>query len=168
MSESKAMSLMIGTPIAVSIPLTIYFELLLIVMFGLAVYDIRRKRVPNVALAFFIPFALAFVVTLSQYRSIEACIFYAAAGLLVGGIIPLITAMITNGGIGGGDIKLCALLGIIAGPYGILLILFVATLLAMAAGGIGQYIFRIKTEKLAFVPFLSIGTAAFILLNLFW
>lgn len=159
---------MIGTPIAVSLPLTIYFELLLAVLFGLAVYDIRRKRVPNVALAFFIPFALVSVVLLSEYRSIEDCIFYAAAGFLVGGLIPLITAMLTNGGIGGGDIKLCALLGIIAGPYGILLILFVATLLAMAAGGIQHFIFRVKAEKLAFVPCLSVGVAVFILLNLFW
>lgn len=159
---------MIGTQIVVSLPLTIYFELLLVILFGLSVYDIRRRRVPNVALALFIPFALMSVVLLREYRSNGECILYAAAGFLAGGLIPLIAAMLTNGGIGGGDIKLCALLGIITGPYGILLILFVATLLAMAAGGIQHFVFRVKAEKLAFVPCLSVGVATFILLNLFW
>lgn len=159
---------MIGTPIAVSLPLTIYFELLLMILFGFSLYDIRRRRVPNVALAFFTPFALAFIFLLCQYRPVWDCVLYAVAGFLAGGLIPLITAMLTNGGIGGGDIKLCALLGIIAGPYGILLILFLATLLAMAAGGVQRVMFRIKPEKLAFVPCMSIGVGAFILLNLFW
>lgn len=159
---------MIGTPIAASVPLTIYFELLLIILFGLALFDIRRRRVPNVALAFFIPFALVSIYLMCQHRSVGESILYAVAGFLAGGLIPLVAALATKGGIGGGDIKLCALLGIITGPYGILLILFLATLLAMVAGGIKCFLFRMKAEKLAFVPCLSIGAAAFIFLNLFW
>lgn len=159
---------MIGTQIAVNLPLTIYFELLLMILFGFSVYDIRRRRVPNVALAFFIPFALASIVLLCQYRPVWDCVLYAGAGFLTGGLILLIAAILTNGGIGGGDIKLCALLGIIAGPYGILLILFLATLLAMAASGIQRIMLRMKPDKLAFVPCMSIGVGAFILLNLFW
>lgn len=159
---------MIGTRIAVSIPLTIYFDLLLLILFGFSLYDIKRRRVPNVALAFFAPFALVSVYLLCQYRSIGECVIYAVGGFLAGGLIPLAAAIVTEGGIGGGDIKLCALLGIIVGPYGILLILFFATLLAMAAGGIKHFLFRMEADKLAFVPCLSIGVSAFILLNLFW
>lgn len=157
---------MIGTPIAASLSLTIYFELLILILFGFSVYDIRRRRVPNVALAFFIPFALASVVLLSRHRPLSECLLYAAAGFLAGGLILLVAAMLTNGGIGGGDIKLCALLGIVAGPYGILLILLFATLLAMVAGVVYRAFLKMKAEQLPFVPCLSVGVAIFILLNL--
>lgn len=159
---------MIGIPIAVSIPLTIYFDLLLMILCGFSLYDIKHRRVPNVALAFFVPFALAFICLQCQHRPLGESVLYSAIGFLVGGLIPLVAAIFTNGGMGGGDIKLCALLGIIAGAYGILLILFFATLLAMVAGAIKRYLFRVKDEKLAFLPCLSIGVAAFIPLNLFW
>jgi len=43
-------------------------------------------------------------------------------GFLFGGLLLLIAAMVSNNGIGGGDIKLAALLGILYGPYGVLFI----------------------------------------------
>lgn len=52
-------------------------------------------------------------------------------GFLFGGLLLLIAAMVSNNGIGGGDIKLAALLGILYGPYGVLFILAAASLSAL-------------------------------------
>lgn len=55
-------------------------------------------------------------------------------GFLFGGLLLLIAAMVSNNGIGGGDIKLAALLGILYGPYGVLFILAAASLSALPSG----------------------------------
>lgn len=53
-------------------------------------------------------------------------------GFLNGGLILLAAAWITHGGIGGGDIKLAALLGLLFGTRGVCLILFIAAISALA------------------------------------
>ena len=80
---------------------------------------------------------------------------------LVGGTILLIIAILTKGGMGGGDIKFMAALGVWLGLKLTLLTLF----LSFVIGGIGSLLllaFKIKGRKdfIPFGPFIAV--AAFI------
>nr|WP_084577740.1 A24 family peptidase [Sporomusa malonica] len=82
-------------------------------------------------------------------------------GSLLGGAILLLIAIITKGGMGGGDIKFVAALGLWLGLKLTLLTIF----LSFIIGGIGSLLllaFKIKSRKdfIPFGPFISI--AAFI------
>ncbi|RQD67244.1 MAG: prepilin peptidase [Tindallia sp. MSAO_Bac2] len=85
-------------------------------------------------------------------------ILNAATGLLLGGGFFLLIAVASKGGMGGGDIKLMAALGIWFGWQGILLVMF----LAFIIGGIyavGLLVLRGKGRKdmVPFGPFIALG-----------
>ncbi len=85
----------------------------------------------------------------------------AAAGALLGGGLLLAVAMITNGGMGGGDIKLAAMMGAFLGWSGLL----VALLLGFAAGALVGLALLVSGRKgrrdfIAFGPFLAAGGLA--------
>lgn len=99
-----------------------------------AAYDLKKKRVPELALSF--------------------------AGMAAGFFVLLAAALISHdgAGIGGGDIKLAALMGFAYGPYRLLAILLTAAFLA------GCFAFVLQCRKkalplcLPFVPFLATGS----------
>lgn len=74
-------------------------------------------------------------------------------------------ALISRGGMGGGDIKLLAALGFLAGWRDLLLLLFVAVLLG-AIVGIAMIIIQKKNGKTA-LPFGPFIAAAYLIV-LFW
>ena len=80
-------------------------------------------------------------------------------GLLVGGGLLLITAVVSRGGMGGGDIKLAAMIGLYLGWPQVLLMLFVSFLLGSVVG-LGLVALRRKKMKEAvpFGPFLAVAT----------
>lgn len=122
----------------------------------LSVYDIRHHRITNDSVLLYIP-----IVTMKC--TVEVCfgtlfdyvpmLFGAAAGF----VILLTAAMLTHGGIGGGDIKLAAVLGLAAGLQGMLVTLLVASLGAMLYGIVYKKIKKSDNMKLAFVPFMLAG-----------
>jgi len=142
---------------------TAYEMLALCCIAGFAAYDLRRKRVPDRALALFCPIALMapFADSLPyQGWKMFLCAFpLPLAGAATGFFILLASAMTSRegAGIGGGDIKLAALIGFIYGPYRMLAILLIASALA----GISALFFcRAQTGRnlsLPFVPFLAAG-----------
>ena len=73
-------------------------------------------------------------------------------------LLLLIAAMVSNNGIGGGDIKLAALLGILYGPYGVLFILAAASLSALAFQALERFFYYRKWNTLPFAPFLFLGS----------
>lgn len=82
----------------------------------------------------------------------------AALGVLIGGGFFLVIAIVSNGGMGGGDIKLMAALGLWFGWQGILLVMF----LSFMIGGIvsvGLLIARKAGRKqmVPFGPFIAVG-----------
>src|SRR5690625_5218519 len=85
----------------------------------------------------------------------------AYVGALLGFGLLYLIAVVSKGGMGGGDIKLFAVLGLFVGVKGILLTLFLAAFLGMLFG-----LFLLLTRKLKrkqpmpFAPF--IGVAALI------
>jgi leader peptidase (prepilin peptidase)/N-methyltransferase len=79
-------------------------------------------------------------------------------GAVGGGILLLLIAIVSRGGMGGGDIKLFFLLGVVLGWQLMLLTLFIAALLGTVIGGILLLVKRVKRgEPIAFGPFIVVA-----------
>ncbi|WNS74464.1 prepilin peptidase [Bacillus sp. DTU_2020_1000418_1_SI_GHA_SEK_038] len=80
-------------------------------------------------------------------------------GAAVGFFLLLLIAIISKGGMGGGDIKLFALLGLVVGLKIVLLSFFLATLYGAVFGIIGLLIGKLKRKNpISFGPFIAAGT----------
>ena len=137
-----------------------YHSLSLLCLAAFAEYDIRHRKIKNAALIpFFFWCLVSIPVNLSMVPIIPAfCFLEAVMGFLFGGLLLLIAAMVSNNGIGGGDIKLAALLGILYGPYGVLFILTAASLSALAFQALERFFYYRKLTSLPFAPFLFLGS----------
>lgn len=82
-------------------------------------------------------------------------------GLLTGGGLFYAIAVLSRGGMGGGDIKMMAMVGSIMGWKSVILTTFIGSL-AGAVIGIFLMIFKGKGRKtrIPFGPFLALGTLA--------
>ena len=137
--------------------LTLYYQIATLCMLALfALYDIRYHKVRIAALICFLPWCLLSLLVQSLSTGLPdfLLLLKALLGFLNGGLILLAAALVTHGDIGGGDIKLAALLGIICGSVGVCILLSAAALAALI------FLF-LRSEKhggrLPFVPFLFIG-----------
>ena len=122
----------------------------------LSIYDIRYHKIRNNAVLLFIPVVMmkcTLRVCMGTLFEYVPMLFGAAAGFT----ILLVAAMITHGGIGGGDIKLSAVLGLAASLTGTLVSLVVASLAAAGYGMFQVYVQKKPKVSLAFVPFLLTG-----------
>ena len=148
----------------------IYYLLILFIVAGFAVYDIYKKRVPNKALVLFLPVAFAAPVIdilalnpgLIDWLRLGPMVMYAFAGAAAGFIILLSAAVASKSGngIGGGDIKLIAVLGFIYGITGIICILIISSLLAAISGLCIKRKSGNQILRLPFVPFILTGVFA--------
>ncbi len=127
----------------------ILFSVLIVVTF----IDMEHKIIPNKLIAIILIWAVIWQVF---YPQIE--LYKAIAGALLGGGILLFSAIISKGGMGGGDIKFMAATGFFLGISTTALALFLAFLIGSIVG-IGLMVLRIKGRKdpIPFGPFLSIG-----------
>ncbi len=80
-------------------------------------------------------------------------------GAAVGFGLLLLIAITSKGAMGGGDIKLFAVLGFALGTKLVLLSFFLATLIGTVAGGMGMITGSVqKGEAIPFGPFIAAGT----------
>lgn len=144
-----------------------FFYLLLI----LAFIDMDTMRLPNRLVAILV--AIGFVgVLVSQFLAMPAAplldgvgllsspVLFALAGLVVGGAFPLAVsglyaAVRKKQGLGMGDVKLTATIGVFLGPYTLMALFFGSAIGAVygLATARGEGIRR----KIPFGPFLAIG-----------
>lgn len=80
---------------------------LLIVLAAIIVVDLMTKTIPDVMTLPSMVYALVFAAVSGG----KVALLKAGLGLLIGGGLLLLLAVVTRGGVGGGDIKLVALLG---------------------------------------------------------
>ncbi|MFC4800972.1 prepilin peptidase [Neobacillus sp. GCM10023253] len=82
-----------------------------------------------------------------------------ALGAVTGFLLLFIIMIVSKGGMGFGDVKLYALLGLVLGFKLVLLSFFLSTLYGAVIGGLAQ-LFRIikKREPIPFGPFIAAGT----------
>jgi leader peptidase (prepilin peptidase)/N-methyltransferase len=128
--------------------------------------DIDHRIIPDIITLPGIPIAFAASFALPAVRYIDSL-----AGIVLGGGSLLLVAWVYNlitkkEGMGGGDIKLLAMIGAIIGWKGVLFTIFVAS----AVGTLTGIMVMLKTRKnmklaIPFGPFLAIGAIAYIFIG---
>lgn len=148
------------------------FCTLFYILFGAALIDWQYHIIPNRMVAaglvagfiFYLPRLFSPVIPVPQFLISELSFFKAFAGMLIGGGVMLAIYLVSRGGMGAGDIKLAALIGLYVGIYGSAAIIFLGFLFGSAAG-----VFYMATGKktgkdvLPFAPFLSLAAAVHLL-----
>lgn len=127
----------------------IYFCILLIISF----IDLDKGIIPNGLVLLLLLWSVFWQVIHPTVTNKAAAI-----GLLVGGGLFFLIAVLSKGGMGGGDIKLMAVLGFTAGWPLVLVVFFLAFILG-AAVGLALISFGKKTRRdpMPFGPFISIS-----------
>ena len=151
---------MTGIPTVNDLISTVYFWLAWGWTAGFAWYDVKTRRVPDRALfvfcayAFWAPF---FWLPGLPEAEIEAVWAFGSAlmGAAAGFLLMLSAALLSKDGtgIGGGDIKLTAVLGYVYGPYRLAGLLLAAALSA----ALWAFLFR-KQKTIPFVPVMAAGS----------
>lgn len=135
------------------------FELIVVLLFIsllmiIAVSDINYMIVPDRILLFFLPLLLAGRI----FAPLDIW-WDSLLGAVVGFGVLLLISLISKGGIGGGDIKLFLIIGLVLGTIETLMTLFFAALLGMIVG-----IIMLKIRKqgrktpIPFVPFIALAS----------
>ncbi len=100
-----------------------YHAITLVFLLGFAAYDHRHHRIRNAALLAFLPWCLLYIPAALQEMPACLVLLRCFLGALCGFLLLLTVSLATGGGIGGGDIKLAALLGIPFGESGLMAVL---------------------------------------------
>ena len=137
----------------------IFIATLLVITF----IDIDHQIIPDVISLPGIPIFFAASFALPDITLVESIL-----GIFIGGgslwiVAQLYYVLTRKEGMGGGDIKLLAMMGAVIGWKGVLFTIFVAS----AVGTVVGILFMIKTRtsmklKVPFGPFLAIGAIAYI------
>ena len=142
---------------------TLIYYLFIAALLTVTFIDIDHRIIPDVISLPGIPicFAASFALPAITYKD-------ALLGILVGGgslfLVAWIYSLLTKKeGMGGGDIKLLAMMGAIVGWQGVLFTIFIASLVGTLAG-LAVMLQSRQGTKLAvpFGPFLSIGALTYI------
>lgn len=136
-----------------------------------ALYDVKHQIVPNrvVIPAIVGVFFLNVIFTVGMQRTQNSPFFdiwpsisiswNVLSGLVGGGFIASIILLTRGKGMGGGDLKLVVLMGLLLGPKGLFVAMYSAVILGSVAGVLwGLKKGKIKGLKVPFALFLSIGT----------
>ncbi len=141
------------------------FALLTSALIVISFIDLKHKIIPDSILI------LLFIVgVIYNIINPELTILNSALGFFAVSVPLFILALITNGGMGGGDIKLMAVVGIFLGWKLVLISLFIASLLGSIVG-ISLMLFKQikRKEHIPFGPFLAAGIFIAILYgNMIW
>ncbi len=151
-------------------PTTFALWLFLALLLAITLIDLQHQRIPNLLVS--VGLILGLALRLGKTIFPAATFLYPAGGwldglwgFLVGGGLMLVIFYFSRGGMGGGDVKLAALLGLWLGLSGTI----VALLLGFVSGAlVGLTLvllgLRKRRDALPFAPFLNLG----VLITLFW
>ncbi|WP_332689523.1 prepilin peptidase [Halalkalibacter lacteus] len=134
---------------------TVVSMLLMSLLAIIFVSDLRYMLIPDKVLLFFFPLFLLLRVTVAPLDPL----WDALVGVALGFTLLLAIAIISQGGMGGGDIKLFAVLGLVLGWQGVLFAFFFSCFYGAIIGGIGLVIGKLERRKpIPFGPFIVLGT----------
>ena len=133
---------------------------LLPALIAMTAIDLQHQMIPDAITLPGIPVGLLINLATGRISWLDSSI-----GILLGGGLFLVIILASRGGMGGGDMKLGALLGAFLGWKALLFALFVAIVLGGAIGAVllatGR---RGRKDPIPFGPFLAAGGA----MALFW
>lgn len=150
-------------------PLLLYHALTMLPLAGFALYDHRHHRIRNAALLAFLLWCLLYLPVAAYAcpgTAFPEAVLHSALGFLSGFLLLLSVSLATDGGIGGGDIKLAALLGIPFGTSALMAVLALSCLSALLHLGIRKACKKEAAGNIPFAPCLFFGCLAAILLKL--
>lgn len=128
---------------------------LLPALIAMTAIDLQHQMIPDAITLPGIPVGLLINLATGRISWVESGI-----GILVGGGLFFVIILVSRGGMGGGDLKLGAMLGAFLGWKALLFALFVAIVLGGAIGavllGTGR---RGRKDPIPFGPFLAAGGA---------
>ena len=132
-----------------------------------AVIDHREMIIPNRILLWMLTYwglAMALQVWQMGYPDLNVLLDFILGGLI--GASPLLVRLVSKGGIGMGDIKLFAVVGLYVGKQDILRAMFLSLVIALFVL-LGRKL-RKKLEKkqeVSFGPFVAAGTMLMVVMN---
>lgn len=132
-----------------------------------AVIDHREMIIPNRLLLWMLTYwglAMALQVWQMGYPDPNVLLDFILGGLI--GASPLLVRLVSKGGIGMGDIKLFAIVGLYVGKQDILRAMFLSLVIALFVL-LGRKL-RKKLEKkqeVSFGPFVAVGTMLMVVMN---
>lgn len=134
--------------------LLIKYSILCSVLLVISIIDFDHKIIPNSINLFLLIYGIIFNIIDFSFSNLTSNLL----GLFIGGGLFLLIAIISKGAMGGGDIKLVAVLGLLFGFKKILLITFLSFIIG-AIISILLLLFKIKKRKdyIPFGPFICIG-----------
>ncbi|QIL45804.1 prepilin peptidase [Vagococcus coleopterorum] len=135
-------------------PETLVSFTLICLLFTVSISDAYYRIIPNKVLLSF------FIMAIVERAIIPQNDFwwYPLAGFIAGFLPLFLLGLSKEDSIGGGDIKLFAVVGIFIGPIGVLISLFVSSVIAII-GYIIIFIFKGKKQKtIPFGPSIAIGS----------
>ncbi len=134
----------------------------LAVLLALAVIDARTKRLPNRIVYPSLGLGAAYLA-LARLAGADLDLVRAGIGFLAYGGGLLVVALISPRGMGMGDVKLAALIGLVLGALGLRYVA-VAAGLGILLGGVGALVALAagasRKQAVPFGPFLAAGAAA--------
>jgi len=147
--------------LSVGLAVTAFYCCLFII---LTIIDLEHGLILNKLVYPIMVVALLISVFLSQSEIVPG-IKYSAIGGAIGLGIFLLIALISRGGMGWGDVKMAALIGLVTGFPLVFVALFLAVIFGGLLAGI-LLLLKIKRRKegIPFAPFLSLAT----IVTLFW
>ncbi len=123
----------------------------------LMVIDLEHGIIPNKLVYPSLAIALVLSVVLSQTRIVPG-IKDAGIGFGIGLVIFLLIVLISRGGMGWGDVKMAAFIGLVTGFPLVFVALFLAVILGgLVAGILLLFKLRKRKEGIPFGPYLSLG-----------
>ena len=144
------------------------YELLIVFGYITAIFDIKTRRIPN-ALILAMLMAWAIAITPRLFLSTDAAIAFlldSAIGFVVGGGLFLLIYLVSRKGLGGGDVKFMAGVGLYLGFGKVIPAMFYATILAALVGLTLILMKKIgRKDKIPLAPFLYIGILIAIFLH---
>ncbi len=150
-----------------------FYLALLVLLYAVTLIDLDLRIVPNALVAagmiagllFYLPALLSMVTKVPGWLLIDRLPLDAMLGFFTGGGLLLIIILVSRGGMGAGDMKLMAMIGLYVGLRGVALVLLAAFILG-ALAGIAMMLLGRATRKsaLPFAPYLAMAT----LVEVFW
>ena len=135
----------------------IVYGLLTLALLIVALIDLDHKIIPNIITLPGMVVGLGLSIGVLPITPLASL-----SGLIVGGAIFYIIALISKGGMGGGDIKLIAMIGTFLGLQGGMFTIFASALLGSIVGLmlilLGK---KGRKDRVPFGPFLSCGAILF-------
>lgn len=135
-------------------------------LLAVAFIDYKVKKIPNFSLVFILIVRVLFIIVgaINAPNNLKYELFQSVLGMFVGGFIILACLLISRGGIGAGDFKLFAVLGLYYGLSGIIQIMMYSLFFAAIYSIVMLISKKAKLKTtMAMAPFILCGLTVYLL-----